>query len=68
MCEHYPKEKACAWTRVYGRLKADGELERMRTQYIPPRKTELAHTSGWANYCLRKDHSATNDEDEGPTQ
>lgn len=58
MCEVYPDEKPCAWTLIYSRLKGAGKLEAMRTAYTPPRKAELDHTSGWANYFLLRDHAA----------
>ncbi|MEI7880055.1 MAG: methylenetetrahydrofolate reductase C-terminal domain-containing protein [bacterium] len=58
MCEAYPDERPCAWTLVYNRKKSDGNLDEMRTSYIPPQKSQLAHTSGWANYFLNRDHSA----------
>ena len=57
MCEVYPDEKPCVWTLVYRRLRSQGKLEDMRSRYVPPRKTELDRTSGWANYFLGKDHS-----------
>ena len=59
MCEAYPDERPCAWTLVYQRLKSDGKLDGMRTHYVPPQRSQLAHTSGWANYFLRRDHAAT---------
>jgi methylenetetrahydrofolate reductase (NADPH) len=58
MCEAYPDQRPCVWTRVYDRKKSDGQLEEMRTTYIPPQKSQLAHSSGWANYFLNRDHSA----------
>lgn len=58
MCEVYPDEKPCVWTLVYQRLKGAGRLEELRTRYVPPRKMELAFTSGWANYFLARDHAA----------
>jgi methylenetetrahydrofolate reductase (NADPH) len=58
MCEVYPDEKPCVWTRVYERMKGAGKLEELRTLYTPPRKMELAYTSGWANYFLEVDHAA----------
>ncbi|MCX6998199.1 MAG: methylenetetrahydrofolate reductase C-terminal domain-containing protein [Kiritimatiellaeota bacterium] len=58
MCEVYPDEKPCVWTKAYQRLKSARKLEELRTQYVPPRKMELAHTSGWANYFLGRDHAA----------
>ena len=57
MCEVYPDEKPCVWTKVYSRLKGVGELDEMRGAYVPPRKTELGYTSGWANYYLERDHA-----------
>lgn len=57
MCEVYPDEKRCAWAVVYERHKSDGTLEAMRSTYVPPRRNQLANTSGWANYFLRRDHS-----------
>jgi methylenetetrahydrofolate reductase (NADPH) len=58
MCEAYPNQRPCVWTRVYERKKSDGKLDEMRTAYVPPQKTQLAHSSGWANYFLKRDHSA----------
>ena len=58
MCEVYPDEKPCVWTRVYPRLKGAGRLAEMRSRYIGPRKMELVYTSGWANYFLNRDHAA----------
>jgi len=58
MCEAYPDEKPCAWTLIYNRMKSDGKLDELRTKYMPPPKSQLAHTSGWANYFLHRDHSA----------
>jgi methylenetetrahydrofolate reductase (NADPH) len=57
MCEVYPDAKRCAWAVVYDRHKSDGTLEEMRSNYVPPRRNQLANTSGWANYFLRRDHS-----------
>jgi len=58
MCEGFPKEKPCAWTEIYRRLKSSGELERLRQGCLPPCRSDLANTSGWANYYLNRDHSA----------
>lgn len=58
MCEVYPDERPCVWTLVYNRLKSVGKVEEMRTGYNFPRKCELDHTSGWANYFLGRDHAA----------
>lgn len=58
MCEVYPDEKPCVWTLVYPRLKGAGKVDEMRTNYVPPRKMDLANTSGWYNYFLNKDHAA----------
>lgn len=58
MCEAYPNERPCAWTVVYNRHKSDGTLAEMRDGYVPPARNQLAHSSGWANYFLRRDHSS----------
>jgi methylenetetrahydrofolate reductase (NADPH) len=58
MCEVYPDEKRCAWSVIYDRLKSHSDLDQMRSAYVPPRKGELAYTSGWANYYLGRDHTA----------
>jgi len=58
MCEGFPKEKSCAWTEIYRRLKSSHELEKLRQGCIPPCRRDLANTSGWANYYLHRDHSA----------
>ncbi len=58
MCEKYPTEKECAWVEVYRRLKSSGEIETLRQGYVPPCRRNLAHTSGWANYFLNRDHNA----------
>jgi methylenetetrahydrofolate reductase (NADPH) len=58
MCEVYPDEKPCAWTLIYARLKGVGNVESLRKDYVPPRRMELAYTSGWANYFLGRDHAA----------
>jgi methylenetetrahydrofolate reductase (NADPH) len=58
MCEAYSDSRPCAWTLVYNRLKSDGKLDEMRTKYVPPQRSQLANTSGWANYFLRRDHNA----------
>jgi methylenetetrahydrofolate reductase (NADPH) len=63
MCEVYPDEKPCVWTVAYKRLKGAGRLNEMRDGYVSPRKTELEHTSGWANYFLGRDHSASVEEE-----
>jgi len=56
MCEVYPDEKRCVWTKIYTRLKNTGKLEQLRRNYMPPRKMELDHTSAWSNYFLGRDH------------
>lgn len=56
MCEAFPDRKRCAWTVVYQRLKSSGDLERLRTEYAPPRNGALENTSGWANFYLGRDH------------
>ncbi|MBM4143770.1 MAG: methylenetetrahydrofolate reductase [Lentisphaerae bacterium] len=57
MCEVFPDERKCVWTVVYKRLKSAGRLAEMRERYVPPRRTDLAHTSSWANYFLGRDHA-----------
>lgn len=54
-CEVYP-DKPCVWTHVYRRHKANGELDLMRSGYVPPRDARLERTSGWANFYLGKDY------------
>jgi methylenetetrahydrofolate reductase (NADPH) len=61
MCEAHPDERVCVWTQVYKRLKSDGKLDEMRTGYSPPLRSQLGHTSGWANYFLGRDHTAGTD-------
>jgi methylenetetrahydrofolate reductase (NADPH) len=63
MCEGYPTEKECAWVEIYRRLKSSGELEKLRTAYLPPCRRDLSFTSGWANYFLNRDHSAVPSEE-----
>ncbi|MEI6564088.1 MAG: methylenetetrahydrofolate reductase C-terminal domain-containing protein [bacterium] len=58
LCGACEDEKPCAWTVVYSRMKGAGKLDDMRNHYVPPRKMNLAYTSGWANYFLNKDHAA----------
>lgn len=65
-CEAHPGEKPCAWTLIYNRMKSDGKLEEMRSKYIPPIRSQLDHTSGWANYFLERDHSAEKKPEEAP--
>lgn len=64
MCEVYPDERKCLWTVIYKRLKSAGRLDEMRSGYTPPRKAELEHTSGWANYFLGRDHSVRSEASE----
>ena len=66
MCEVYPDEKPCVWTKVYRRLKSVGRLDEMRGAYVPARKAELGYTSGWANYFLGRDHAAPQVKKEAP--
>jgi len=58
MCEVYSDEKPCVWTLVYSRLRGAGKAEEMRNGYVMPRKMDLSHTSGWANFFLERDHAA----------
>jgi len=57
MCEVYPEEKRCVWAMAYERMKSSGELDKMRTAYVPPRKGELEFTSAWYNFYNGRDHT-----------
>ncbi len=54
-CEVFP-DRPCLWTVVYRRLKAVGELDRIRRRRLPPRDPKLQYTSGWANFYLDRDY------------
>ena len=58
LCGAATEEKPCAWTVVYARMKGAGKLDEMRAHYVPPRRMNLASTSGWSNYFLGRDHAA----------
>ena len=60
-CEVYP-EKRCLYVRVYERLKAVGEEERLKRGFIPPRDWSLTGTSSWLNFYLDRDHHRYNSE------
>ena len=57
-CEVYPRERQCVWVRAYDRLKAYGELEKLKSYIVSPRDWSLDHTSSWLNYYLGRDHTA----------
>ena len=54
-CEVYP-QKRCLYVRVYERLRAVGEEERLKEGFVPPRDWGLTGTSSWLNYYLGRDH------------
>jgi methylenetetrahydrofolate reductase (NADPH) len=55
-CEVFPGARRCIFVRAYDRLKAYGEEESLRSEYIRPRNWALDQTSSWANYFLGRDH------------
>jgi methylenetetrahydrofolate reductase (NADPH) len=55
-CEVFPGKRRCIYVRAYNRLKAYGELEQLKGDFVPPRNWELDQTSSWANYFMGKDH------------
>ncbi|MDD4859519.1 MAG: methylenetetrahydrofolate reductase C-terminal domain-containing protein [Dehalococcoidales bacterium] len=57
-CEVYPNERQCVWVRVYERLKAYHEEDKIKAFTTPPRNWELWQTSSWFNYFLGRDHTA----------
>jgi len=54
-CEVYP-EKRCLYVRVYERLKAMGEENKLKTGFLPPRDWGLTGSSSWLNFFLKEDH------------
>ncbi|MBM7623117.1 methylenetetrahydrofolate reductase C-terminal domain-containing protein [Sporohalobacter salinus] len=57
-CEIYPNEQKCLYVRVYNRLKAYEEEEKLRDNWVPPVDWDLTHKSSWLNYFLGRDHTA----------
>ena len=57
-CEVFPGKRKCIYVRAYERLKAYGEEESLKGDYIRPRDWALDQTSSWANYFLGRDHRA----------
>lgn len=57
-CEVYPEEQKCLYVRVYDRLKAYEEEEKLRDNWVPPVDWDLTHNSPWRNYFLGRDHTA----------
>ncbi|MGA2030957.1 MAG: methylenetetrahydrofolate reductase C-terminal domain-containing protein [Thermoguttaceae bacterium] len=51
-------DKECFWARVYERLKAYGESERMFEGPPALYDARLKNTSSWANFYLDRDHNA----------
>lgn len=54
-CEVYP-EKRCLYVRVYERLKAMGEENKLKVGFLPPRDWGLTGSSSWLNFFLKEDH------------
>jgi methylenetetrahydrofolate reductase (NADPH) len=61
MCEVHP-EKRCVWFRAHNRLDAKGKVKEMCDGCVPPRMWELAGTSSWLNFHLKRDHQSSSDE------
>ncbi len=57
-CEVFPGKRKCIYVRAYERLKAYGEEESLKGEYIRPRNWALDQTSSWTNYFLGRDHRA----------
>jgi methylenetetrahydrofolate reductase (NADPH) len=55
-CEVFPGVRRCIFVRAYDRLKAYGEEESLKSEYIRPRSWALDQTSSWANYFRGRDH------------
>ncbi len=60
-CEVYPDRK-CVWFRAWERWADAGRPEEMAAGCIPPRLWELAGTSSWLNFHLRRDHQSASGE------
>jgi methylenetetrahydrofolate reductase (NADPH) len=57
-CEVFPGKRKCIYVRAYERLKAYGEEQSLRGDYIRPRNWALDETSSWTNYFLGRDYRA----------
>ncbi|MBW1735128.1 MAG: methylenetetrahydrofolate reductase C-terminal domain-containing protein [Deltaproteobacteria bacterium] len=55
MCEVHP-ERRCVWFRAYRRWASVNQPERIKEEYVPPRRWELNRTSSWINFHLGRDH------------
>ncbi|MGO9111331.1 MAG: methylenetetrahydrofolate reductase C-terminal domain-containing protein [Thermoguttaceae bacterium] len=53
-------DKECIWARIYERLKSYGESQTMLDGPLAFYDSQLDRTSSWANFYLRRDHSAGN--------
>jgi len=51
-------DKECFWARIYERLKAYGESEKMLERPVTIYNATLKETSSWANTFLDRDHNA----------
>ncbi len=58
-CEVLP-DRYCVWYRAYRRWAADGKIEKMVTECVPPRLWELNNSPSWINFHLGKDHQGQN--------
>jgi len=57
-CEVW-KDRPCVWVRVYERLKAHGQISKLKDHCIPPRNWALNGTSSWLNFHLDRDYHAS---------
>ena len=55
-CEVFPGRRTCIFVRAYERLRAYGEENTLKGEYVRPRDWALDQTSSWANYFLGRDH------------
>ena len=61
-CESPGRE--CIWVRAYNRLKPYGEEARLLERPVAIKDAHLRGTASWANFYLKRDHTATK---AGPT-
>jgi methylenetetrahydrofolate reductase (NADPH) len=59
-------DKECFWARIYERLKAYGESEKMLERPVTIYNATLKDTSSWANTFLDRDHGAPREEKKSP--
>ena len=58
-CEVHP-DRLCIWYRAHRRWAAFGRTREMSEGCVPPRIWELAHSSSWLNFHMRRDHQSNN--------